>query len=131
MRNPLAKKTVFTKITFLFSIFLLFVFILVTTGFTVFKLIETDGNAINISGSERMRTMLLGFTTNRYYQVTEETPNPREAARLKKVITFSYGTSGWRRVFKFAGDIRQGASRSFRTGEQALGALQESHKRYY
>ena len=68
------------------SFIILNLFTVVTT-LVVFSQLKTDGNAINISGSERMRTMLLGFATNRYYSVLSNNPgNTKELKKLKKQI---------------------------------------------
>ncbi len=83
MRKKKKTGSIFLKILTLFSIIMLLVFLIVGTTLVSFYLLKDDGNAINISGSERMRSMLLGFATNMYINSLEKGAEDRH---LKKVI---------------------------------------------
>ncbi|MCP4137763.1 MAG: HAMP domain-containing protein [bacterium] len=59
---------------------------IVGTTLSAFYLLKSDGNAINISGSERMRTILLGFSTNMYINSMSSDSRKDESQKLKNTI---------------------------------------------
>ncbi len=86
--NSLKKKiasSIFLKIAIPAVLTLFLVSLIVGTTLVVFKMLETDGNTINISGSERMRTILLGYAGHRYHMASLEN-NLEEMSKLRGII---------------------------------------------
>lgn len=81
------KKKIIFRIVIIIGILIFLNFTIVASTFLSFYLLKSDGNAINISGSERMRTILLGFASNRYYSLLVKEPeNHQELTYTKELI---------------------------------------------
>ncbi len=84
LTNPF--NSLYGKAAGILTLILIFIIVIVSSTFTAFNDMSTDGNAINIAGSERMRTMLLGFSANEYLEVINTKPGSENAQRIETLI---------------------------------------------